>query len=91
MTKNIQNIWILDFPDSVLTQIIEQLLSDSLNHNHLQEIQEGPSDQEALWEGQGLEVAHVQREGVVWRRHGAQSHHLTHYVPHMSFYRADKR
>lgn len=75
----------------MLTQIIERFLSASLNNNHLQEIQEGPSDQEALWEGQGLEVAHVQREGVVGRRHGAQSHQLTHYIPYMSSYRAEER
>lgn len=74
----------------MLTQIIERFLSASLNHNHLQEIQKGPSGQETLWEGQGLEVAHVQREGVVGRRHGAQSYQLTHHVPYMSSYRADK-
>lgn len=41
------------------TQIIEWFLSVSLNYNHLQEIQKGPSNQEAFWEGEGLEVPHV--------------------------------
>lgn len=58
------------------TQIVEWFLAMSLNYNNFQKVKKGTSGKEALREGKGLEVAHIERERIVWREHGAQTHQL---------------
>lgn len=64
------------------TFIIVHLIPVAVDHVRLQEVQEGACDKEAVGEGKVFDIAHVQGEGVGWRRNGAQAHQLTDDVPH---------
>lgn len=64
------------------TFVIVQLVPVSVNHVHLQEVEESACDEEAVREGKTFDVTHVQGEGVGGRRNGAQTHQLTDDVPH---------
>lgn len=68
-----------------------QLVPVSVDHVHLQEAQQGAGDEEALVQGEALDVARVQGEGVGGGGHGAQTHQLADDVPRANTWKEEKK
>lgn len=83
MEKHRHRWWILWISwQQTLTFVVVHLVLVSINHVHLQEVEESTGDQEPFMEGKTLDVTRVQCEGVGRWGDGAQTDQLTHHVPH---------
>ena len=59
-----------------------QFVSVAVDGVHLQEVEEGPGDEETFSEGKAFQVAHVEGQRVGGGRNGAETNQLTHDIPY---------